>query len=185
MSHRDGSENGLPAARLDPGRLRLLPRHSAVDRKATADAVRDLLAALGEDVESDRLRDTPRRVADAYAELLTPAPFQPTTFRNSEGYDELVIVRDIPFHSLCEHHLLPFHGLAHLAYLPGERIVGLSKLGRVVELYARRLQVQERLTTQARTGSRTTSARRGWASWSRPSTCACRCAACRSPAPGR
>jgi GTP cyclohydrolase I len=87
-------------------------------------------------------------VAKAYAELLTPLPFQTTTFPNDEGYDELIVARDIPFHSLCEHHLLPFHGVAHVGYLPGEQIVGLSKLGRVIELYARRLQVQERLTTQ-------------------------------------
>ena len=83
------------------------------------------------------------------------APFNPTTFPNDEGYDELVVARDIPFHSLCEHHLLPFHGVAHVGYLPGERIVGLSKLARVVELFARGLQVQERLTTQVAAGSQT------------------------------
>lgn len=87
-------------------------------------------------------------MAAAYAELLTPEPFALTTFPNEEGYDELVIARSIPFHSLCEHHLLPFHGVAHVAYLPGERIIGLSKLARVVDLFARGLQVQERLTTQ-------------------------------------
>ena len=92
-------------------------------------------------------------MADAYAELLTPAPFNATTFPNDEGYDELVVARDIPFHSLCEHHLLPFHGVAHVGYLPGERIVGLSKLARVVDLFARDLQVQERLTTQVAAGS--------------------------------
>lgn len=111
-------------------------------------AVRELLTALGEDVEDERLVDTPRRVAEAFAELLRPEPFRPTSFPNEERYDELVLLRDIPFHSLCEHHLLPFHGRAHVAYLPGERIVGLSKLGRVVEVHARRLQLQERLTTQ-------------------------------------
>jgi GTP cyclohydrolase I len=83
-----------------------------------------------------------------YAELLTPSPFTATTFPNDGGYDQLVVARDIPFHSLCEHHLLPFVGVAHVAYLPGERIVGLSKLARVVESFARSLQVQERLTTQ-------------------------------------
>jgi GTP cyclohydrolase I len=111
-------------------------------------AVADLLMALGVDLTDESLRDTPRRVAAAYAELLTPLPFEPTTFPNDEGYDELVVARNIPFHSLCEHHLLPFHGVAHVAYLPGERIVGLSKLGRVVESFARRLQVQERMTVQ-------------------------------------
>src|SRR3712207_432089 len=83
-----------------------------------------------------------------YAELLTPSPFTATTFRNDGGYDELVVARDIPFHSLCEHHLLPFVGVAHVAYLPGERILGLSKLARVVDYFGRSLQVQERLTTQ-------------------------------------
>jgi GTP cyclohydrolase I len=111
-------------------------------------AVRDLLRALGVDPQSDGLRDTPRRVVDVFAALLTPEPFTPTTFANDAGYDELVIVRDIPFHSLCEHHLLPFAGTAHVAYLPGERIVGLSKLARVVDHFARGLQVQERLTIQ-------------------------------------
>jgi GTP cyclohydrolase IA len=111
-------------------------------------AVAELLDALGVDLTDESLRDTPRRVAAAYAELLTPLPFEATTFPNNEGYDELVIARSIPFHSLCEHHLLPFHGVAHVAYLPGDRIVGLSKLGRVVESFARRLQVQERMTTQ-------------------------------------
>ena len=119
-----------------------------IDLTGAERAVRELLGALGENVEDERLSETPRRVAEAFAELLTPAPFQPTSFANEERYDELVVVRDIPFHSLCEHHLLPFHGRAHLAYLPGERIVGLSKLGRVVEVHARRLQLQERLTTQ-------------------------------------
>jgi GTP cyclohydrolase IA len=92
--------------------------------------------------------DTPRRVAAAYAELLTSLPFAPTTFANSEGYDELVVARSIPFASLCRHHLLPFTGVAHVGYLPGERILGLSKLARVVELFARDLQTQERLTAQ-------------------------------------
>ena len=119
-----------------------------IDLHAARDAVRDLLVALGRDVTDPGLRETPRRVAAAYAELLTPEPFSLTTFPNEEGYDELVVVRDIPFHSLCMHHLLPFHGVAHVAYLPGERIVGLSKLARVVELFARDLQLQERLTMQ-------------------------------------
>ena len=119
-----------------------------IDLPAAERAARDLLTALGCDLEAESVRDTPRRMAGALAELLTPRPFHATTFPNDEGYDELVVARDIPFHSLCEHHLLPFHGVAHVGYLPGARIVGLSKLGRVVDLYARRLQVQERLTTQ-------------------------------------
>jgi GTP cyclohydrolase I len=111
-------------------------------------AARALLDALGVDLTDESLRDTPRRMARMYAELLTPAPFNPTTFPNDGGYDELVVATGITFHSLCEHHLLPFVGVAHVGYLPGERIIGLSKLARVVELFARRLQVQERLTTQ-------------------------------------
>ena len=118
-----------------------------IDHAALRAAARDLLLALGADPDGGDLEDTPRRVADAYAELLTPQPFRATTFPN-EGYDELIVARSIPFHSLCRHHLLPFHGVAHVGYLPGARIVGLSKLGRVVELFARDLQVQERLTTQ-------------------------------------
>jgi GTP cyclohydrolase I len=121
---------------------------ASVDLDAAARAVADLLVALGRDPRDEHTRDTPRRVAAAYAELLTPRPFTPTTFPNDEGYDELVVARDITFHSLCEHHLLPFSGIAHVGYLPGERIIGLSKLARVVELFARDLQVQERLTQQ-------------------------------------
>jgi GTP cyclohydrolase I len=120
----------------------------ALDREKLERAARDLLAALGRDVHSDGLRDTPRRMADAYEELLTPEPFNLTTFPNDEGYDQLVLVRDIPFQSLCMHHVLPFYGVAHVAYLPAERILGLSKLARVVEMFARDLQLQERLTTQ-------------------------------------
>jgi GTP cyclohydrolase IA len=119
-----------------------------IDHAAARRAAADLLRALGADPDAPGLMDTPRRMADAYAELLTPVPFEPTTFPNSDGYDELVVAGSIPFHSLCEHHLLPFHGVAHVGYLPSERIIGLSKLGRVVELFARDLQVQERLTQQ-------------------------------------
>ena len=108
----------------------------------------DLLRALGRDPGEPHLADTPRRVADAYAELLTPAAFELTTFPNDEGYDELVMARDLPVQSLCEHHLLPFAGVAHIGYLPGDRILGLSKLARVLDLFARDLQVQERLTQQ-------------------------------------
>ena len=121
---------------------------SQIDRTGAQAAVRDLLVALGQDVDGEDLRDTPRRVAAALEEMLTPTAFDLTTFPNDEGYDELVLVRDIPFHSLCEHHLLPFVGRAHVAYLPGDRILGLSKLARVVERFARRLQVQERMTQQ-------------------------------------
>jgi GTP cyclohydrolase I len=119
-----------------------------VDVSAAEEAVRALLLALGEDPESEHLERTPRRVALAFQELLTPRDVDPTTFPNDEQYDELVLVRDIPFHTLCEHHLLPFVGRAHVAYLPQDRIVGLSKLARVVEHFSRALQVQERMTQQ-------------------------------------
>ncbi|WP_417561929.1 GTP cyclohydrolase I FolE [Microbacterium sp.] len=121
---------------------------STVDIAAAESAVADLLRAFGRDLDDPGLADTPRRVVASLHELTSSAPFSLTTFPNDEGYDELVIVRDIPFVSLCEHHLLPFRGVAHVGYVPGERIVGLSKLARVVELFAHDLQVQERLTTQ-------------------------------------
>jgi GTP cyclohydrolase I len=128
------------------------PEHDAaprsIDHSAVQRAAEDLLRALGADVDGEALRETPRRVADAYAEMLTPHLFRATTFPNEDGYDQLVVAQAIPFHSLCMHHLLPFHGLAHIGYLPGERIIGLSKLGRVVEQFARDLQTQERLTAQ-------------------------------------
>jgi GTP cyclohydrolase IA len=123
-------------------------RRDRVDLPAAERAAWDLLDALGVDLTDESVRDTPRRMARMYAELLTPQPFNPTTFPNDGGYDELVVATGIPFHSMCEHHLLPFVGVAHVGYLPGERIIGLSKLARVVELFARDLQVQERLTTQ-------------------------------------
>lgn len=119
-----------------------------VDADAAERAAAGLLTALGANLTEDGLRETPRRMVDAYVELLTPRPFRSTTFPNEDGYDELIVVRSIPFHSLCMHHLLAFQGVAHVAYLPGERIVGLSKLGRVVEHFARDLQIQERMTIQ-------------------------------------
>src|SRR4051812_23088816 len=119
-----------------------------IDRPGVERAAHALLRALGADVESESMRDTPRRMADAYVELLTPQRFRATTFPNDDGYDGLIVARSIPFHSLCMHHLLPFHGVAHIGYIPADRIVGLSKLGRVLELFARDLQIQERLTTQ-------------------------------------
>ena len=119
-----------------------------IDRAGVERAVADLLRALGADTGADGLQETPRRVAEAYAELLTPPAFRATTFPNEDGYEGLIVAQAIPFHSLCMHHLLPFHGVAHIGYLPGERIIGLSKLGRVVEYFSRDLQIQERLTTQ-------------------------------------
>jgi GTP cyclohydrolase I len=142
-SNGHGSSNGHWP--FEPASLEPQPR--VMDLGAAERAAADLLAALGAG-GSDHLEDTPRRVAAAYAELLTPVPFNATAFPNDEGYDELVVVCDIPFQSLCAHHLLPFHGTAQIAYLPGDRIIGLSKLGRVVDMFARDLQVQERLTVQ-------------------------------------
>jgi GTP cyclohydrolase IA len=130
--------------------LRALPG-SGMDLDAAADAVSDLMRALGMDPDDPSLMRTPQRVARAYAELLSPREFGLTTFPNEEGYDEIVVARDIPFTSICEHHLLPFVGTASVGYLPGGRILGLSKLARVVELFGRRPQVQERMTKQIAT----------------------------------
>lgn len=124
---------------------------SSVDMLAIEDAVRQILAAVGEDPERPGLEDTPSRVARMYAEMFVglrtdPARHLDVTF--PETYDELVLVRDIPFTSMCEHHLLPFRGVAHVGYLPKGRVTGLSKLARVVEEVARRPQVQERMTKE-------------------------------------
>jgi GTP cyclohydrolase I len=136
----------------DPGEVEPTPGRivdaSKLDIVAAERAALDLLRAIGADVDSPGLRGTPRRVAASFAELVTPAEFAATSFPNEGGYDELVVVRDIPFHTLCMHHLLPFYGQAHVAYLPGKRIIGISKLARVVEAFARDLQVQERMTVQ-------------------------------------
>ena len=125
----------------------------AYDALRVERAVREILIAVGEDPERDGLRDTPARVARAYAEMFSglrqePSRVLATTF--DLGHDEMVLVRDIEVFSCCEHHLVPFHGVAHVGYVPNEdgRITGLSKLARLVDLYARRPQVQERLTTQ-------------------------------------
>jgi GTP cyclohydrolase I len=136
------------SADLESVPLHIVARREEIDLPAAEQAVADLLAALGRDPQNAHLADTPRRVANAYAEMLTPREFELTTFPNDEGYDELVLAKDIPVQSLCEHHLLPFTGVAHVGYLPGDRILGLSKLARVVELFARDFQVQERLTKQ-------------------------------------
>jgi GTP cyclohydrolase I len=107
-----------------------------------------LLEALGLDLDDESMARTPERMAASLVELITPRPFQLTTFPNDGGYDELIVARSIPVRSLCEHHMLPFVGTAHIGYLPGERILGLSKLARVLEHFSSRPQVQERLTVQ-------------------------------------
>ena len=131
----------------------MTPNHTGrpVDLERVERMVRELLDAVGEDAGRDGLRGTPGRVARLYAEILSggqvdPARHLGVTF--AEDHHEMVVVKDIPFESLCEHHLMPFLGKAHVAYVPNGRVVGLSKLARVVEEYARRLQVQERLTSQ-------------------------------------
>jgi GTP cyclohydrolase I len=120
------------------------PRTSA----RAAAAVAELLDALGLDVGSDRLRETPARVAAALEQLVVRDPLPETNFLPSDGYAGLVLVRDIPFHALCEHHLFPFRGVVHVGYLPGDRLAGLSALARAVDHFARGLQMQERLTTE-------------------------------------
>ena len=122
-----------------------------VDKTKIEKAVRDILKAIGEDPQREGLRDTPARVARMYAEIFSHGDQDPrealrATFK--EDHHEVVLVKDIPFYSMCEHHLMPFFGKAHVAYIPKGKIVGISKLARVVEAYARRPQVQERLTSQ-------------------------------------
>jgi GTP cyclohydrolase I len=128
--------------------LRVVHQREGVDLAHAERAAAEFLAALGVSTEAEATAETPRRMARAYAEMLSPRSFDLTTFPNDEEYDELVLARAIPVHSVCEHHMLPFVGIAHVGYLPGQRILGLSKLARVVELFARRPQVQERLTKQ-------------------------------------
>ncbi len=146
-SVRQTSVNGHDASDARPAVL----KPAKVDIARIEKAVREILLAVGEDPDREGLLRTPNRVARAYGELLAGLQDNPrrhlkTVFR--EQYDEVVLLRDIEFHSLCEHHLLPFTGRAHLAYLPAGKVVGLSKLARLVEGFARRPQVQERLTTQ-------------------------------------
>ena len=111
------------------------------------DNVKRLLQYFGEDVNREGLKDTPKRYVKFFKEFLNPPKWNCTTFKG-EGYDEMIVQTNIPFHSLCEHHIAPFFGEGHIAYIPNERIVGLSKLARTLETYSRRLQNQERITTQ-------------------------------------
>ena len=122
-----------------------------VDCERIEKAVREILLAVGEDINREGLKGTPGRVARMYAELLAGSSQEPREHLRgvfTEDYDEIVILRDIPFYSICEHHLMPFIGSAHVAYLPSGMVLGVSKLARIVDCFARRLQVQERLTNQ-------------------------------------
>src|SRR5690242_3887604 len=130
-------ERGAEPASFDVARLRK--------------AVREIIQAVGEDPAREGLRETPRRVADMYAELFSGLSQDPADVLRvgfEEGHQEMVLVKDIPFFSMCEHHFLPFHGVAHIGYIPNGRVVGLSKLARALEILARRPQLQERLTSQ-------------------------------------
>jgi GTP cyclohydrolase I len=141
-----------PDRRLSPrSEGNCAPSAGAVDQARIRAAVREILLAVGEDPEREGLRETPDRVARMYAELcagLSKDPCEPLRKTFTEKYDEMVLVKDIEFTSTCEHHLMPFFGKAHVAYLPNGRIVGLSKLARAVEILARRPQVQERMTQE-------------------------------------
>jgi GTP cyclohydrolase I len=143
------SLNGADIAQAPPRTaLHVVKPQAGTDLAAAEQAAAAFLIALGVDLDTESLAATPARMARAYAEMFSPRPFELTTFPNDAKYDELIIARSLPVQSVCEHHLLPFMGVAHVGYLPGERILGLSKLARVVELFARRPQVQERLTQQ-------------------------------------
>jgi GTP cyclohydrolase I len=152
---RSNSAGSLPLVRgsvsCDPGDGEQPSTPSSVDQARIAAAVREILAAVGEDPDREGLRETPGRVARMYAELFGGLHDDPRKHLQKffvEKYDEIVLVRDISFNSMCEHHLLPFMGKAHIGYVPGGRVVGLSKLARVVEGVSRRPQVQERMTEQ-------------------------------------
>jgi GTP cyclohydrolase I len=129
-----------------------MPYAAQIDIESTKTLIAELLKAMGEDPEREGLRNTPDRVARMYTELLSGYSMDPETIINGAlfniNYDEMVLVRDIEFYSLCEHHMLPFLGRAHVAYLPAGKVIGLSKIPRIVDMYARRLQVQERMTRQ-------------------------------------
>ncbi len=127
------------------------PAVHTIQKEVIEEAVRQIIRAIGEDPQREGLVGTPARIAEMYAELFQGIGVDPAAellVGFEEGHEELVLLRDIPFYSLCEHHFLPFHGVAHVGYIPRGRVVGISKLARVVEILARRPQLQERLTTQ-------------------------------------
>jgi GTP cyclohydrolase I len=145
----NGANERPTQVRLNSAQEPLRVAHAAAfDLSAAERGAAMFLQGLGMDLSKPGLQDTPGRMVRAWAEFFTPRDFDLTTFPNDEHYTNLVLARQIPFRSICEHHLLPFTGVAHVGYLPGESILGLSKLARVVELFASRPQVQERLTQQ-------------------------------------
>ncbi len=150
MTHLQPNGSGAGTATALPVPEPLVDRAPAFrrDLDLAEAAARRFLEALGMDCDTPSTVQSPRRMAAAYAEMLTAREFEMTTFDNDEHYDEMVVVADIPVQSVCEHHLLPFTGTAHVGYLPDQRILGLSKFARVVEMFAKRPQVQERLTKQ-------------------------------------
>jgi GTP cyclohydrolase I len=128
-----------------------MAKKDKIDSQRIENAIKEILHALGEDTNREGIKLTPKRVANMYAELLSGSAEDPAIHVKSlfrEKCDEIVLLRDIPFYSICEHHLLPFIGIANVAYLPGEYVIGVSKLARIVDCFAKRLQVQERLTAQ-------------------------------------
>lgn len=149
MSNRYDDDDELPEAPepASPGDEALQARHTAIEQ-----GIRQILTSVGEDIQREGLLRTPNRIARMYDELLSGYEVDPVKLINNAlftvNYDEMIVVRDIEFYSLCEHHLLPFFGKAHVAYIPNQRVVGLSKIPRIVEMYARRLQVQERMTRE-------------------------------------
>ena len=147
-AHEASGRNG--SAEINGGQR---PAEERPDRKDVEDAVRTLIRWAGDDPDRDGLRETPARVVRSYEEFFSgyaenPVSLLQRTFEETDGYDEIVMLRDILFESHCEHHILPIIGKAHIAYLPGHRVVGISKLARLVEVYAKRLQIQEKMTAQ-------------------------------------
>lgn len=141
-------EAELPLVDALQARVPVIASPLIPDLAAATRAAADLLTALGVPTDTESTHETPARMARAYAEMLTPRDFEVTTFPNTEGYDELLVARSLPVESVCEHHMLPFTGVAHVGYVPADRILGLSKFARVVEMFAKRPQTQERLTRQ-------------------------------------
>jgi len=137
---------------MPANQLRTTHAPAPVDQERIERAFREIIVAIGEDPDREGLVDTPARIARMYAELFEGLCVDPKSLLKvkfeAPGHDEMVILRDIPFYSICEHHFMPFHGVAHVGYIPDGRVVGLSKLARLVEAYARRPQIQEQLTGQ-------------------------------------